>query len=413
MTNHCAVRVAVIGGGASGIVAAIAAGRKGADVTILEKNQRIGRKILATGNGRWNLTDLDLSISNFHGRNPKFAFAALSRFDLEETIEFFEQLGVSHKVEEGGKVFPVSNQASSVLDVLRYELEEIGVKILCDSEVVKIKEKKAEFKIYLGGGRTFQADRVIIATGGRAAPHFGSNGSGYALAKNLGHAIVEPFPALVQLKLAARFLRQIQGIKFEGGAELIVGDRSVQAASGEILFTEYGISGPPIFCLSRRAGEYLQKNQSVWLKLQLVNTLSPEELEELLFRRFQSGPGKSAAFSFVGFLNKKLAPVILREAGIDFNKPAGQITAGERKKIVQILKDWRFPVTGNTSWPAAQVTAGGVDVKDINGRTMESRLTPKLYFAGEVVDIDGDCGGYNLQWAWSSGFVAGDSAASL
>jgi hypothetical protein len=413
MTNHCAVRVAVIGGGASGIVAAIAAGRKGADVTILEKNQRIGRKILATGNGRCNLTNLDLSISNFHGRNPKFAFAVLSRFDLEETIEFFEQLGVSHKVEEGGKVFPVSNQASSVLDVLRYELEEIGVKILCDSEVVEIKEKKAEFKIYLGGGRTFHADRVIIATGGRAAPHFGSNGSGYALAKNLGHAIVEPFPALVQLKLAARFLRQIQGIKFEGGAELIVGDRSVQAASGEILFTEYGISGPPIFCLSRRAGEYLQKNQSVWLKLQLVNTLSPEELEELLFRRFQSGPGKSAAFSFVGFLNKKLAPVILREAGIDFNKPAGQITAGERKKIVQILKDWRFPVTGNTSWPAAQVTAGGVDVKDINGRTMESRLTPKLYFAGEVVDIDGDCGGYNLQWAWSSGFVAGDSAASL
>jgi predicted Rossmann fold flavoprotein len=411
MSGHYLIRVAVIGGGASGIVAAIAAARKGADVTILEKNQRIGRKILATGNGRCNLTNIDLSITNFHGKNPKFAFAALSRFDFKATIEFFEQLGIVYKIEEGGKVFPVSNQASSVLDVLRYELEKTGVKTICEAGVVKIKKRRADFEICLGDGRVYYADRVIIATGGRAAPHFGSNGSGYALAKSLGHTIVEPFPALVQLKLASNYLKHLQGVKFEGGAELIVDGRAVQAASGEILFTAYGISGPPIFCLSRKAGEFLQNKKNVSLKLQLVNTLTPEELEDLLTRRFQSGPGKSSAFSFVGYLNKKLAQVVLKEAGVDINKPAGQITAAERKKIVHYLKDWRFPVTGNTSWPAAQVTAGGVDVKDIDGSTMESKLTSGLYFAGEVVDIDGDCGGYNLQWAWSSGYIAGENAA--
>jgi hypothetical protein len=411
MSDHYRVRVAVIGGGASGIVAAIAAAHQGAEVAILEKNQRVGRKILATGNGRCNLTNTDLSIANYHGKNPKFAFTALNRFDFKATVKFFEQLGVASKVEEGGKVFPVSNQASSVLDVLRYELERAGVKIVCEADVVKIGKKGAEFEIYLGDGELLYADRVIIASGGKAAPQFGSNGSGYALAESLGHVIVEPFPALVQLKLSSKFLKHLQGIKFEGSAELIVDDIVVQTASGEILFTAYGISGPPIFRLSRKAGEYLQKNKIVSLRLQLVDNLGPEELEDLLTRRFKWGPGKSVAFSFVGFLNKKLAPVVLKEAGVDTNKPAGQITARERKKIVHFLQNWSFPVTGNTSWPAAQVTAGGIDVKDINGSTMESRLTPKLYFAGEVVDIDGDCGGYNLQWAWSSGYVAGKNAA--
>lgn len=412
MTGCSIIKVVVIGGGAAGITAAIAARYKGAEVTILEKNPRIGKKILATGNGRCNLTNVDLSISNYHGKNPKFAFAALSRFDVKRTIAFFERLGVAHKVEEGGKVFPMSNQASSVLDVLRYELEELGVKALCEAAAREIKKSGRGFIITLEDGRELSADRVILATGGRAAPNLGSNGSGYTLAGNLGHPIVEPFPALVQLKLASKFLKQIQGIKFEGDAEIIVNDKIQQRASGELLFTEYGISGPPIFCLSRKAGEYLQRKERVWLKLVLVNSLSPEELEQFLAKRFRWGPKKSLAFSFVGFLNKQLAPVVLREAGVDLNKTTVQINVEERRKILHILQDWRFEITGTPSWPAAQVTAGGVDVKDIDGRTMESKLIPKLYFAGEVVDIDGDCGGYNLQWAWSSGYVAGESAAS-
>jgi len=413
MSDRPLVRVIVVGGGAAGIMAALAARYRGAGVTILEKNKRIGKKLLATGNGRCNLTNINLGISNYHGRRPEFAGWALSRFDVRKTIDFFEHLGVACKVEDGGKVFPRSNQASSVLDVLRYELEETGVKVICEAEVREIKKDRSGFAVCLADGNEYRADRVIITTGGKAAPQLGSNGSGHTLAKNLGHRIVEPFPALVQLKLAAKFLKQIQGVKFEGDAEIIAGGRSVAGAQGEILFTEYGISGPPILSLSRKAGEYLQKNEKVWLKVVLINNISWKELEQYLIRRFTAKPEKTLSFSFVGFINKKLVPVVLREAGItEPEKPAGQVTAVERRRILRILKDWRFEITGTTSWPNAQVTAGGVDVEDVERQTLESKIVPGLYFAGEVLDIDGDCGGFNLQWAWSSGYVAGESAAT-
>lgn len=413
MAGRTPYKIAVVGGGAAGITAAIAARRKGASVTILESNQRIGRKILATGNGRCNLTNINTSIANYHGSNPRFVFSALSQFGVEQTLTFFERLGVAHKVEEAGKVFPFSLQASSVLDVLRYELDETGVEVLCGAEVVGINHNSRGFTIAFRSGGEFKADRVIISTGGKAAPHFGSTGSGYALALSLGHSVVEPFPALVQLKLASDYLKQIKGIKFEGTAEVVSENKSLQAASGEILFTEYGISGPPILTLSRKTGECLKKNQRPWLKLVLLDSFTTGELEALLAERFINNPGKTLAFSFVGFLNKQLSPVILKEAGVDPNMIAGQVTDAELKKIAHILLDWRFPITGTTSWPAAQVTAGGVDVREIDGRTMESKIVSKLYFAGEVMDIDGDCGGYNLQWAWSSGYVAGDSAAGI
>ncbi|MDF9408492.1 NAD(P)/FAD-dependent oxidoreductase [Pelotomaculum isophthalicicum JI] len=413
MSDNLMARVVVIGGGAAGIMAAIAARHAGADVTIMEKNQRVGKKILATGNGRCNLTNVGLEITNYHGNNPEFASEALSRFNVQKTIDFFEYLGVTHKVEDGGKVFPRSDQASSVLDVMRYELDETGVEVICEAEVKEVKKNAREFVINLADGRVFRADRVIVATGGKAAPQLGSNGSGYDLAKKFGHKIVEPFPALVQLKLAAKFLKQVKGIKFEGYAEIIVNKMPVAGAQGEILFTEYGISGPPILSLSRIAGEYAQKKQKVHLGLNLINYFSGQKLEEYLTRRFQTRPEKPLAFSFVGFINKRLAPVVLREAGIaDANKPAGQVAAGELKNIIRILKDWRFEITGTTSWPNAQVTAGGVDVAEVNAQTMESKIVPGLYFAGEVLDIDGDCGGFNLQWAWSSGHVAGKSAAA-
>lgn len=405
--------VIVIGGGAAGLTAAIAARRAGADVTILEKNQRVGKKILATGNGRCNLTNVDLEISNYHGSRPKFAAAALNRFDVRKTMDFFEDLGVTCKVEDGGKVFPRSDQATGVLDVMRYETESIGVQVICQAEVKEIKKTQPGFLLNLVDGRSCRSDRVILATGGKAAPQLGSNGSGYMLAQKFGHGIVDPFPALVQLKLVADFLKQVKGIKFQGNAEIIVNNNPIACAQGEILFTEYGISGPPILSLSRMAGEYMQKKVEVCLKLSLLNDLSREELENYLFGRWQTRPEKPLAFSFVGFINKRLAPVILRAAGItDVNKPAGQLTVREREHIVKILQDWRFLVTGTTSWPNAQVTAGGIDVREVNEQTMESKIVPGLYFAGELLDIDGDCGGFNLQWAWSSGFVAGASAAA-
>lgn len=403
--------ILIVGGGAAGIIGAIAAARAGADVTILERNQRIGKKILATGNGRCNLTNTDIDISRYHGEHPEFIYGAFSRFDYHKTIEFFENLGITHRIESEGKVFPLSGQASSVLDVLRYELEELKINVVCDAPVKSIK-KKEKFFVYIEDGRVFKGDKVIIAAGGKASPDLGSNGSGYSLARELGHNIVEPFPALVQLKLSAKFLKQLQGVKFDGEAEIIVNNKVYRHEAGEILFTEYGISGPPILQLSRIASEHLQKGETVYLKIVLINHLTRNELEDLLIKRFKTGAKKPLEFNLVGFLNKRLVPVVLKESGItDIKKLSGSVTAEERRRLSDLLLDWRFEVTGTNPWHSAQVTAGGVDVGEINGRTMESKLVPGLYFAGEIVDIDGDCGGYNLQWAWSSGHVAGENAA--
>lgn len=412
MSKVAKPKVIVIGGGAAGLFAAIVAGRQGAEVTILERNQRVGKKILATGNGRCNLTNIDMDMKHFHGNNPKFAYAALKNFDNYQTIEFFEQLGISHKVEDRGKVFPFSNQASSVLDVLRHELEQLNVDTVVEAEVKEIKRVKNGFSIQVKGGGQFFGQRIILATGGKAAPNLGSNGGGYQLAEKFGHRIIEPFPSLVQLKLKEPFLKQIKGIKFDGEAEILVNERVMAKAAGEILFTEFGISGPPIFDLSRTAALWLQKNQPVYLKISIINHLSREELAQYIIKRFNDAPGKTLAFSFVGFINKQLVPVLLKQAGIvDVNKRVSDVNAKERDKIINILKNWRFTVTGTNTWTAAQVTAGGVDVRDINPQTMESKLVPGLFFAGEILDIDGDCGGYNLQWAWSSGYAAGVHAS--
>lgn len=401
-------KIAVVGGGAAGLFAAVIAARQGAQVTILEKNQRVGKKILATGNGRCNLTNMDMHISHFHGSYPKFSYRALHQFDNIKAIDFFEHLGISHKVEDEGKVFPFSNQASSVLDVLRYEAELLGIETRVESEVKEIRKIAKGFELTAKDGTKIFAHRVILATGGKAAPNLGSDGSGYALAEKLGHRLVEPFPALVQLKLAEPFLKQIKGIKFDGEAEIIVREKSLAKAQGELLFTEYGISGPPIFQLSRTAAEQLKKKQEVWVKVKIVHHLAKEELANYLDKRWQGSPEKNISFSFVGFLNKQLVPVLLKQAGLnDINKPVKQLTVQEKERIITILQDWRFEVIGTNTWTAAQVTAGGIDVRDINPHTMESTLVPGLFFAGEIMDIDGDCGGYNLQWAWSSGYAAG------
>ena len=412
MSKNHPSSVLIIGGGAAGITAAIAAARAGAKVTILERNERIGRKILSTGNGRCNLTNTDLHLKHYHGQNPKFAYSALNEFNYEKTLKFFDNLGIFPKTEAGGKVFPLSEQASSVLDVLRYEMEQIGVTVICNADVSEIKKTAHDFSVICKDERKFQATRLILTTGGKASPNLGSNGSGYILAQSLGHSIIEPFPALVRLHLAENFLKQIQGFKFEGTAEIIVDNKLRAKAAGEILFTANGISGPPILQLSRKAGEFLQKQQKVCLKITIINHLSPEQLEQTLLQRWQTQPSQTLAFSFTGFIHKRIVPVLLKAAGItDINKKVTNVSAAERHQIANILHDWSFEVTGTDSWSAAQVTAGGVNVKEINPETLESKKVTGLYLAGEILDIDGDCGGYNLQWAWSSGYIAGRNAA--
>ncbi|HHU69570.1 MAG TPA: NAD(P)/FAD-dependent oxidoreductase [Thermoanaerobacterales bacterium] len=406
--NH----VIVVGGGAAGIIAAISAKRQGADVTILERNPRIGKKILVTGNGRCNFTNINTDVDCYNGTNTKFAYSALSNFGVSQTIRFFEELGIAHKIEDLGKVFPMSDQASSVLDVLMYELNEIGVNIICNAFVKKISKKDGIFKIELEDRKKITGDRVVIAAGGKAMPSTGSDGNGFELAKDLGHSIIDIFPALVQLKLEGSFFNQIQGVKFVGTAEILDNNKSVAKDRGDILFTNYGVSGPPILQISRKAGELLHENKEAVLKITIIDTMSKEELLKLLTKRFNSRPGKQIKFSLVGLINKRLIPVLLKEAGIkDLTCPVANLSKKEHEKIADILTDWRFKVCGTKSWPSAQVTAGGVATNEINQSTMESKIVRGLYFAGEIIDMDGNCGGFNLQWAWSSGFIAGLNAA--
>jgi predicted Rossmann fold flavoprotein len=406
--NH----VVIVGGGAAGLLAAITARRLGARVTVLERNPRIGKKILATGNGRCNYTNIEADISCYRGTNPDFARTALSSFTVEDTIRFFEKLGIEPKVEDGGKVFPMSEQASSFLDVFLYELKELAVNVVCDAYVKGIVKQKNGFQLELDNGELYRGDRVIIATGGKAMPSSGSDGSGYDLAKALGHRVTGVFPALVQLKLEGPFFKRIEGVKLVGTAEIIHQNQSLAKDRGDILFANYGVSGPPILQISRQAGELLQQGKEAILKISVIDSMSKEELLQKLQKRFRVGAKKPVDFSLVGFINKRLIPVVLMEAGInDLKRPAGSLSVQEQERIGDILTDWRFKIRGTKSWPSAQVTAGGIDTGEIDENTMESKLVKGVYFAGEIIDIDGLCGGFNLQWAWSSGYLAGQSAA--
>lgn len=407
-------KVLIIGGGAAGLIAAIAARRNGAKVLILERMDRVGKKILATGNGRCNLTNINIDIKRYHCSYPKFIVGILNRFDVHQTLDFFEQIGISYKIEEG-KVFPMSEQASSVLDVLRYEVQRLNIQEICEAEVIKIQRKNNKFILFLKDGRKIAGDKVILASGGKSSPNLGSNGSGYELVIPFGHKLITPFPALVQLVLDTWFLRRLKGVKFNGKISVIESNKVLQTEFGEILFTDYGISGPPVLQLSRKAGQILQqKNCNPFVCIDLFPELSEKQIDSMLLSRFSYNPEKSVEFSFVGMLNKRLIPVVLKESEIDdLNKPCSQISIIERKKIIKVLKSWQISIKGTQSWMQSQVTAGGIDVKDINPNTMESKIIPRLFFAGEVMDVDGDCGGFNLQWSWSSGYIAGECAAKV
>lgn len=406
------MRVAVIGGGASGMVAAIAAARSGASVAVFERGERVGRKLLATGNGRCNLTNLDLAPGHFHGRQPAFPLTVLRAFDARRALEFFDALGIAGKVEDRGRVFPRSGQASSVLDALRWEMEDLGVQVHCGSAVREVRRMPPGFGIVAGEGGAFPADRVVLATGGRAAPNLGADGSGYALARALGHTVIEPFPALAPLRLSSPWLRTLQGVRFEGAVEAWANGRRLAGSRGEVLFTDHGASGPAVLDVCRGATEALLGGEPVELRITVVEELDLDALAVEIGRRLDALPRRTVPAALVGFLNKRLLPPVLREAGLpDLDRPAGNVSGDERRRIASLLKDWRFPVIGPGPWASAQVTAGGVDVSEVDPATLESRRVRGLYLAGELLDVDGDCGGFNLHWAWASGHVAGGSAA--
>ncbi|NLY47060.1 MAG: NAD(P)/FAD-dependent oxidoreductase [Tissierella sp.] len=407
-------KIIVVGGGASGMMAAIVAKRNGADVTILERNDRVGKKLLATGNGRCNYTNTtinyDTFLENYHGENPKFVYNALYSFDLYQTIDFFEMMGITPAVEDN-KVFPNSFQASSMLDVLRYEIENSGIELIVEAYVVDINKNK-NFKLKLKDGRTFESDKVILATGGMAMPVSGSDGNGYSLAKSFGHKLIDILPGLVQLKLQGNIFKSIKGIKFPGVASLYSNDQLIMSDSGDILFTDYGISGPPILQLSRTALDYQRNQQDIKLRISIIPNRTKEDMVRYLAKRFEFMPKKTIQEALIGLINKRLIIPILKELNVDKDKNVSKLSTDELDSLANVLTSWEFEIIGSQGWGQAQVTAGGIDTKEIDDKTMESKLVKGLYMTGELLDIDGNCGGFNLQWAWSSGFVAGLHAAT-
>lgn len=402
-------RIIIVGGGAAGMIAAIIAKRNGGEVTLLERNDRVGKKLLATGNGRCNYTNLNMSLNNYHGKDLNFAKEPLSQFNADSVIDFFESLGITPAIEESGKVFPLSFQSSSMLDALRFEIKHLDVELIADSYVVNILKKK-RFILKLKDGRVYEADRVILATGGMSMPISGSDGNGYSLAKSFGHKIVETFPALVQLKLEGDIFKQVNGVKIIGKAGVYHDGKLIREDIGDILFTDYGISGPPILQISRDAIEYINNNLEAELRLSIIYTKSFEELYSYLIKRFEMMPWKTVEECLIGLINKKLINPILKAADIDKKIYVDKLNIREIRDLTNILMDWRFKIIGNKGWGQSQVTAGGVSTEAINDKTLESKLVKGLYIAGELLDIDGDCGGFNLQWAWSTGYIAGLNA---
>ncbi|NLI89709.1 MAG: NAD(P)/FAD-dependent oxidoreductase [Epulopiscium sp.] len=402
----------IVGGGASGLVAAIVAAREGAKVTILERTDRVGKKILATGNGRCNITNIDCNIRNYHGSNPKFALGGLTGFDPNMAIQFFEELGIAHKVESGGKVFPLSDQASSVLDVLRMEIDRLAIEVLLDKEVEEISQVNKGFKISCLDHTSYYGDKVIVATGGKASPSLGSNGSGLSLLEKMGHKVINPFPSLVQIILDTKIVRRIQGVKFQGKVTVSDGCNRREEL-GEILFTKDGISGPPVLQVSRLVGRNEQKGSSSSVSLDLFPDYTLEELEVIIQMRMAYQPKRSLQEFLVGLINKRLIPELLREAGLnDMRRLSSSLTIKEVNKLAQTFKDWKFIATGTRTWNSAQVMAGGISTREVYQDTLQSKKIPGLYIVGELLDIDGDCGGYNLQWAWSSAYMAAIDATS-
>ncbi len=403
--------IAVIGGGAAGITAALHASyilNNSAEIIILERMDRIGKKILATGNGRCNFTNINASKENYYGENPSFVCPALNNFTVSDTIAFFKKLGIYPKEEQNGKIYPYSDRASSVLDVMRCELERLKIRIITKFEAKQIIPLKSIFKINSFSGETITAKKVILAAGGCASPNLGSNGTGFKLLKTLGHTITNLTPALVQLKTPPCDVKSLQGIKFTGSAALIADGKEISSEYGEILFTDYGLSGPPIFQLSAKAAS----RKDIIIRLDFMPYKSKSEVFDILTERKENLSHLTLESFFTGFLNKRIGIVIAKKSGVEkLSLPVSQLKKETIWTMASLIKSLDFNITGKNGWNNAQVTAGGANTSEFNPNTMESRFIKGLYAAGEVLDVFGDCGGYNLQWAWSSGAIAGKCVA--
>lgn len=399
------VDVAVIGGGAAGLCGAVMLARGGVGrVALFEKADRVGRKLLSTGNGTCNITNRDLTLSHYHGQAPAFARPALEVFGEAETRAFFQSVGVECVAEPDGRVYPRSRQAGSVLDCLRMACAESGAALHTGCGVTALKRQKDGFVLETPQG-AFAARTVLAAAGGAAAPALGGGNDGYALLTALGHTRTPLFPSIVQLRTDTTFIKAVKGIRVEAGVTLAAPGQTF-SRQGEVLFTEYGLSGPAVMAISRLAGDWeRQKKGALTAHLDLLPDIPADRVPALLKARLSLAERETGDF-LTGFLHKRVGQTLLRAAGIPLTRPVASLTPAECDTVADLLKDWAIPVTGTQGFGGAQVTAGGIRTGEFDPVTLQSRLVPGLYAAGEVLDIDGDCGGYNLQWAWSSAAAA-------
>lgn len=420
-------QIVIVGAGAAGMMAAITAAKSGARVLLLEQKDRVGKKILSTGNGRCNFTNTCQTPECYRSQNPEFPWKVIQTFPVEQTVSFFDRLGVYAK-DRNGYLYPNSDQASSVLDVLRMELTRLKVDIHTQERVLEIKTRRPQVISKKHSGKLsaqdaskrfqirtnqacYEADAVILTAGSKAAPNTGSDGSGYPLAQKLGHRIIPVVPALVQLCCKEAFYKIVSGVRVHGRVSLWSGRKMLAEDIGELQLTNYGISGIPVFQVSRYAAYTLLEKKPLLAELDFLPELSDQEVTHLLKRRIRNHPEQTTEELFIGLFHKKLAQVLVQESRI-----ARQITGKElnEKQILSLtekIKHFQTEVIKTNSFEQAQICAGGIDTREIQEATMESKHIAGLYFAGEIVDVDGICGGYNLQWAWSSGYLAGRSAA--
>lgn len=410
-------KVLIIGGGAAGMMAAVFAAKNGNKVEIFEKNEKLGKKLFITGKGRCNITNA-AELEDFFPAvtsNPKFLYSAFYSFTNEQVISFFEELGVRTKVERGGRVFPVSDHSSDVIQALKKEMERLEVKINLNAEVKELRiEKRPSGEtvtgILLASGKKISGDAVIVATGGISYPSTGSTGDGYRFARKCGHKVSELSPSLVPMEVKEWYAGELMGLSLRNiEIRITDGKKKLYQEFGEMLFTHYGVTGPVILSASSIVGKKL-KDKELTLHIDLKPALTEEQLDKRVLREFEANHNRQFKNAVDSLFPSKLRPVIVDLSGIPEEKKVHEITKEERLRFVRLIKDFTMTLTGLRGYNEAIITKGGVSVKEIDPGTMESKLVKGLYFAGEVLDLDAVTGGYNLQIAWSTGYLAGINA---
>lgn len=398
------MHVVIIGAGASGMMAALSAAQAANNtVTVLERQARVGRKLLATGNGRCNLSNLQMDPSHYHGGDPSFVRPALEALCVQSLLTYFAQLGLLTVSEPSGRLYPCSDQANSVVDVLRFAMEQHGVQVLTGCEVTKLWKKGQGFLLKTTQQDVY-CDKLIVACGGAAGSKLGGGLSGYALLKSLGHHATGLFPALVQLKTGSDYPRSLKGVRAQAQVQLLCGQDVLAQSQGEVQFTEFGLSGPAVFDISRTASCTQEPAQ---IRLDFLPDYTYEQVLELILCRCARFPGLMAENLLTGMLHNRLGRVVVSSCAVPHQTALPNLSQNQKQSLAQAVKDFTLPYLGPLGMDCAQVTAGGIVTREFDPETLESCLVPGLYACGEVLDIDGDCGGYNLQWAWSSGYLAG------